>query len=154
MRQMATLQRWWRSAALAIAAALMAGSADAQSAPGQQRGELLYEAHCIACHTAQVHWRAQRLVTNWPSLLHQVRRWQAIAYLAWTERDIADVARHRNQRYYHMNETAPPDRRRAGLHVGSGPLRDFSAKDVRIEASICGLAPVRASTRLPCLAWR
>ena len=57
---------------LALAAAALAGPAAAQN-----RGELLYTTHCIACHSTQMHWRDQKLVTDWPSLKAQVRRWQA-----------------------------------------------------------------------------
>ncbi len=28
------------------------------------RGELLYTAHCIACHNAQIHWRNKKLATD------------------------------------------------------------------------------------------
>lgn len=75
----------------------LAGSAAAQS---PTRGQLLYETHCIACHTTQMHWRDQRLATDWPTLLAQVRRWQGEARLSWTEADIEAVARHLNDTIY------------------------------------------------------
>jgi mono/diheme cytochrome c family protein len=64
------------------------------------RAELLYTTHCIACHNAQVHWREKRLVTDWNSLQSEVRRWQAIAALAWSNEDIAEVAHYLNRLYY------------------------------------------------------
>ena len=64
------------------------------------RGQLLYDTHCIACHNAQVHWRDQRLATDWASLTTWVRRWQASVYLDWTDQDVADVALHLNALYY------------------------------------------------------
>jgi len=66
------------------------------------RGELLYTTHCIACHTARVHWRDQRLGKDWGSLRAQVRRWQGIQKLRWTEEDIAEVARYLNTFYYNF----------------------------------------------------
>jgi mono/diheme cytochrome c family protein len=68
----------------------------------QSREELLYTTHCIACHTTQVHWREQRLATDWPSLLKQVRHWQDNALLSWDEQDIAAVATYLNSLYYHF----------------------------------------------------
>jgi mono/diheme cytochrome c family protein len=66
------------------------------------RGELLYSTHCIACHTEQVHWRDQRLATDWDSLARQVRRWQENARLNWSEEDVAAVAQHLNRLFYHF----------------------------------------------------
>ena len=64
------------------------------------RGELLYENHCVACHTEQVHWRQQSLVTDWESLKRQVARWQAFSGLGWTPDDISAVARYINGLHY------------------------------------------------------
>lgn len=71
------------------------------------RGAMLYAAQCAACHTTQVHWRAQRLATDWRTLQFQVRRWQDVASLRWTEEDIVEVTRHLNDSYYQF---APPER--------------------------------------------
>jgi hypothetical protein len=76
--------------------------AAAQQQPGASpsRGELLYGTHCIACHTTEVHWRQQKLATDRASLEAQVRRWAANAGLAWSDEDIADVARFLNATQY------------------------------------------------------
>jgi mono/diheme cytochrome c family protein len=78
-----------------------AATAGTQSSPGATRGELLYSAHCITCHSAQVHWRDKKLVTDWASLQTEVRRWQGAAGLGWNDRNIAGVTRHLNTLYYH-----------------------------------------------------
>jgi mono/diheme cytochrome c family protein len=73
-----------------------------------QRGELLYETHCITCHSAKMHWRDQRVVQDWPGLKAEVRRWQGAVSLAWNEDDIAEVARYLNQTVYHLETPTPP----------------------------------------------
>lgn len=94
-------------AALVVATLALAGPAQAQPAP-PGRGQLLYETHCIACHGLQMHWRAQRLVTDWPQLLAQVRRWQGTAQLQWSDADIDAVARHLNDTLYRLPAPARP----------------------------------------------
>lgn len=68
----------------------------------QARGELLYSNHCGACHTAQMHWRAARAATDWSSLVAQVRRWQGVASLGWSDDDVDDVARYLNESVDHF----------------------------------------------------
>lgn len=85
----------------ALLAVLAAAACSAQAAPpSPTRGELLYTTHCIACHNSQMHWRDQRLATDWASLRAQVRRWQGVANLGWSDDDILEVARHLNERIY------------------------------------------------------
>lgn len=80
----------------------------AQSGPPPSRGELLYTTHCVACHTTQVHWRDQKLATDWERLKDQVRRWQGTAALQWSEAEIVEVARYLNDTIYHHPQ--PSDR--------------------------------------------
>ncbi|WP_298828487.1 hypothetical protein [uncultured Piscinibacter sp.] len=87
-----------------LALALLAASAS-PGARAQSRGELLYGTHCIACHSTQMHWRDKRLATDWASLKAQVRRWQGVAQLGWSEEDILEVARHLNERIYRYPQT-------------------------------------------------
>ena len=87
--------------------------ATAQTDAQPSRGRLLYDNHCIACHDTQVHWRDAKIVTDWASLKAQVRRWQAAAYLNWSDDDIDAVARHLNDAIYRM----PP----AARMVGAAP---------------------------------
>lgn len=93
--------RAWAS----LAAALAGAAAAAPGAPEPGRGQLLYSTHCIACHTAQVHWREKRSASDWPSLKEQVRRWQAAAQLGWTDTDIVAVARYLNETVYRLPQT-------------------------------------------------
>jgi mono/diheme cytochrome c family protein len=93
-----------RCGRLAVASALCAGMtlAAAQTVPSPGRGKLLYETHCITCHTTQMHWRERRLAKDWDSLKAQVLKWQANAGLQWSDDEIADVARHLNDTIYQL----------------------------------------------------
>jgi mono/diheme cytochrome c family protein len=91
-------RRWTTAWALALP---LVAAAQGLPQPGS-RGQLLYGNHCIACHTTQMHWRDKKLVTDWPSLKVQVRRWQGTAQLNWSEEDIDDVARFLNDTYYRL----------------------------------------------------
>lgn len=74
--------------------------------PAPTRAQLLYETHCIACHSAQMHWRDKKLATDWPSLKALVRRWQASAGQFWSEAEIVEVARYLNEAYYRFPQSA------------------------------------------------
>jgi mono/diheme cytochrome c family protein len=91
-----------------VAVALLVAAAQAPvhaQAPGA-RGALLYENHCGACHTTQMHWRDKRVATDWASLRILVRRWQATAQLNWSDEEIDEVARYLNGRFYRFDEPA------------------------------------------------
>jgi mono/diheme cytochrome c family protein len=70
------------------------------------RGQLLYETHCIACHSTQMHWRDKRSATDWASLLAQVRQWQAREQLRWADTDIDAVATYLNETIYRLPPAA------------------------------------------------
>ena len=74
----------------------------AAAAPDIERGRLLYENTCNACHTTQPHWRSQRLVGTWSELIAQVTRWQGIAGVRWSSDEIRDVATFLNEQFYHL----------------------------------------------------
>ncbi|APW37267.1 hypothetical protein RD110_08710 [Rhodoferax koreense] len=80
------------------------------------RGAMLYATQCAACHTTQVHWRARRLATDWQSLQAQVRRWQDVAALRWTEEDVVEVTRHLNDTFYNFE---PPGGRLGAIRTGA-----------------------------------
>ena len=93
------------AAASSVGIRLMSPTAAAPS-----RGELLYETHCIACHTTQVHWRDQRLVSNYAGLVAQVVRWQGNTGLGWTSEEVREVARYLDVTFYHLPDAPPPQR--------------------------------------------
>jgi mono/diheme cytochrome c family protein len=101
---------WW-----SVWIGLMVASASWAQAPAaptdaqpdaSARGALLYQTHCTACHTKEMHWRDNRKAVNWPSLKAEVRRWQANASLQWSESDIALVATYLNDTVYRYPDAA------------------------------------------------
>ena len=91
-----------------MALAILSDFSHSQVLPSQTRGSLLYETHCITCHTTQIHWRNDRLAYDWDSLKVQVRRWQDNAGLQWSESDITEVSRYLNETIY--RHPTPADR--------------------------------------------
>lgn len=78
----------------------------AQGKQSESRGELLYTTHCNSCHTSKIHWREQKLASDWNSLVVQVRRWQGISGLNWNDEEVADVANYLNAVFYKYINTA------------------------------------------------
>ena len=88
----------FRTLMISLAAFLLfSGVACAQS----DRAESLYTTYCDSCHTEQVHWRENKIATDWTSLLSEVRRWQANSKLDWPTEDIESVADYLNTLHYH-----------------------------------------------------
>ena len=79
----------------------------AETIPNEARGGLLYSTHCSACHTSAIHWREQKLATDWKSLKAQVNRWQRYTKLRWSEEDIVDVTSYLNTYYYNFISAEP-----------------------------------------------
>jgi mono/diheme cytochrome c family protein len=92
---------------LALAASGAAIAADEQPATAAAegdtaRGRLLYETHCVTCHTTQAHWREKHLVKNQGDLVYQVTRWQKNAGQNWSSEEINDVAAYLNATFYKL----------------------------------------------------
>jgi mono/diheme cytochrome c family protein len=93
------MAKQWMKVGIALWLAALA-QAHAQGPESVVRGALLYDTHCIGCHTSQMHWRENRLAKDWPSLKFQVNRWQKENALGWSEQDIVDVATYLNALHY------------------------------------------------------
>ncbi len=93
--------------ALLFAFSLSPARADTMLSPDADRGEVLYQAQCGACHNSSVHWREKTLAKDWPGLRAWVRHWERFNELKWDEGDITAVARYLNRLYYHYPETVP-----------------------------------------------
>jgi hypothetical protein len=92
------------------------------------RGKLLYDNHCVACHTTQMHWREQRVAVDLPSLRVQVLRWQATQQLGWSDQDVDEVVRHLNDSIYRF---APPTR----IGVAPAPVQPIVRLTVASRSS-------------------
>ena len=101
---MATCRYLIVALALAVADTLLAQS---PMQPAPSGGALLYQTHCIACHDKQIHWRDDRLATDWKTLTAQVRRWQTNTGLQWTDDEIDEVVRYLNRTIYKFPDQAP-----------------------------------------------
>lgn len=85
---------------LALAACARAPLATDAPTANAERGRLLYDTACSACHTTQPHWRENRVVHSWDDLVAQVQRWQGVAGQNWSAAEVNDVASFLNDRFY------------------------------------------------------
>jgi mono/diheme cytochrome c family protein len=90
-------------AVIALLVLTLAGMSGAQAATGAERGKLLYETRCGACHAVSVHNRSARKAKSFDGLRAQVLRWSAEAGGSWSGDEIDDVAQYLNQRYYRFH---------------------------------------------------
>lgn len=88
-----------RTAIMSLAVSLT-GLAGAQAAADAQRGKVLYETRCNACHGSGVHQRNARKAKSFDGLRTQVLRWSAQAGGSWSAEEIDDLTLYLNQRYY------------------------------------------------------
>lgn len=65
-----------------------------------ERGGVLYETRCSACHASSVHQRNVRKAKSFDGVRAQVARWSKEVGGNWTGDEIDDVALYLNQRYY------------------------------------------------------
>jgi len=83
-----------------LVASLALGISAAQAAADAERGSVLYETRCNACHASSVHNREARKARSFAELRAQVLRWSAHAGGSWTAGEIDDVTLYLNRRYY------------------------------------------------------
>jgi len=89
----------------AAIASLILGLSDlsgAHAAGDAERGKVLYETRCSACHAGSVHQRGARKAKSFDGLRAQVLRWSAEAGGSWSAEEIDDLTLYLNQRYYHF----------------------------------------------------
>ena len=85
--------------ALAAGMSLPARSAEV---PDAGRGRLLYENHCVVCHTSKVHGRIPALVIDRGELRLIVSAWAKGQNLRWSDDDVDDVVEYLDTAYYRM----------------------------------------------------
>ncbi len=74
---------------------------------GVERGRLLYENHCMSCHTSTVHIRDQRKSKTPAEMRAWILRWSGELKLNWSEDELADVYQYLNNRYYKFPVETP-----------------------------------------------
>ena len=92
-----------QTAVIAMAIAAATAMPSVQAAGDAERGKLLYETRCAACHNSSVHGRSVRKATSFAGLRAQVQRWSKEAGGVWSTGDIDDITLYLNQRFYHFN---------------------------------------------------
>ncbi len=65
-----------------------------------ERGQMLYENHCLECHESKVHIRKQSKVRSLKNLEQEVNRWGQELDLAWRNKEIEDISRYLNHTFY------------------------------------------------------
>ena len=88
------------AAVIASLALAFSGLPGAQAFADTERGKILYETRCSACHASSVHNRDARKARSFDGLRAQVLRWSAEVGGAWTADEVDDVTLYLNQRYY------------------------------------------------------
>ena len=78
----------------------LAGLSGAQAAVDAERGKILYETRCSACHASSVHQRSARKAKSFGGVRVQVVRWSAEVGGSWSGDEIDDVTLYLNKRYY------------------------------------------------------
>jgi hypothetical protein len=74
-----------------------------------ERGRLLYENHCLACHESQVHIRTNHKVHTLEGIRQEVLRWAEEMQLPWRTSEVRDVSGYLFQRFYRGNDTQRGD---------------------------------------------
>ena len=70
--------------------------------PSVERGLLLYENHCIVCHTAKVHGRIPPLPIDRKELRLIVAYWVKNEKLPWMDQEIEDVTHYLDITHYRL----------------------------------------------------
>ena len=84
----------------AVALALSSLPSRGESPPSPERGRLLYENHCVLCHTPKVHRRIPPVPANRDELRLIVMAWAKGQETRWSPQDIEDVVEYLERNFY------------------------------------------------------
>jgi hypothetical protein len=81
---------------------LIAGSviSTAAYAADMEHGKMLYENHCVSCHSSAVFTREKRMVNNFTELRERIRQCELSNDLTWFDEDIDAVVNYLNTNFY------------------------------------------------------
>lgn len=100
--------------------ALLVAAAGSAAAADLDRGRLLYELRCGACHTESVHGRKHREAKDFDGIRGWVGRWNQTLMLGWNGEDVENVAVYLNEQYYRYK--CPPEVCRV-VSISPSPIR-------------------------------
>ena len=66
------------------------------------RGQALYENHCMECHESWAHSREGRHVTSLDALRKRVVAWSIHTGLGWRDEEVDDVTDYLNRQFYQL----------------------------------------------------
>lgn len=89
---------------LAMLLVMFATHAPGAGVPDVERGRLLYDNHCIVCHTSKVHRRIPPLPMDIGQLRLIVSAWAKGQQLRWSDDDISDVVEYLDRTHYRLPE--------------------------------------------------
>jgi mono/diheme cytochrome c family protein len=69
------------------------------------RGQALYEHHCMSCHESWAHTREGREVRTLAELRRRTEGWSIHSRLEWSDEEIDDVTDYLNRTFYQLEET-------------------------------------------------
>jgi hypothetical protein len=72
--------------------------------PAPERGQLLYENHCLSCHASVVHIRDRHRAGSLVEVREWTRYWARELRLPWSEEEIDDVSHYLDARYYRYEQ--------------------------------------------------
>lgn len=84
-----------------LTSACMLAVTDA-SAASADRGRLLYETNCVACHTPSIHKRPNKIPLSRDELRMLVDHFRRSENLGWTPEEVEDVVEYLNVTRYHF----------------------------------------------------
>ena len=85
---------------LLISCCLVIYSINSGQANEVDRGQMLYENHCVDCHADYVHNRENRKINTLMDLEKRVFHWQYHLKLDWSISDVNQVTTYLNSRFY------------------------------------------------------
>ena len=82
---------------------MMLATSGSGAAETFDRGQALYENHCMTCHESMVHTRDTRRAASRADLHKWVSTWSFHAALDWSGEEIEDVTDYMDRRWYHFS---------------------------------------------------
>jgi mono/diheme cytochrome c family protein len=90
--------------AAAVGALALSGAASEAEAADKERGRVLYENHCVVCHTPKVHSRPNRIPLTVDELRQIVVNWAKEENLHWSDEEVNDVVWYLNTTRYRYTQ--------------------------------------------------